>query len=131
VITEHAFPKSQTVDASVVSDDNSQLRCERDTTIPEKYKQNYDVSSEGLSSGRSFINEMSLETSIGSSLCIFQVVEFLSHHSYLPYETNHFNKNTMFFKLTKKVMINLYPQKVCSSLKDATSSKILFSSSVH
>jgi hypothetical protein len=63
VIIEHTFPKSQAVDTSVLSDDNSQLRCERDTTIPEKYKQNFDVLSEGLWSGRSFINEMSLETS--------------------------------------------------------------------
>jgi hypothetical protein len=63
VIIEHVFPKSQAVDDCVVSNDNSQLRCERDTTIPEKYKQNFDVSSEGLSSGRSFINEMSLEIS--------------------------------------------------------------------
>jgi hypothetical protein len=101
VIIEHAFPKSQTVDVSVVSDDNSQLWCERDTTIPEKYKQNFDVSSEGLSSGRSFINEMSLKTS-KFRLCS-RVVESLSrtpHH--LPYETNHLNKNTIFFQTYNK-----------------------------
>ena len=101
MIIEHVFPKSQTVAVSVVSDDNSQLRCERDTTIPDKYKQNFDVSSEGLSSGRSFINEMSLETS-KFCLCFPGIVEFLSHHSCLPYEISHLNKNTIFFQTYNK-----------------------------
>jgi hypothetical protein len=70
------------------------------------------VSPEGLLA----VYESSLET---LNICIFHVVEFLSHRCCQPYETNHLNKNTIFFQTYNKgdkfVSTNIF-----SSLKDET-----------
>jgi hypothetical protein len=97
VIIEHVFPKSQTVDASVVSGDNSQLRCERATTIPEKYEQNFVVSSEDLSSGIEDPSSTKCRSKPRSSVYVpGSGIPLTPHH--LPYEINHLNKNTIFFQ---------------------------------